>query len=432
MRQTTPYPSIRNNRGILMREDSPQSRKVRRGRIATEDTEVTEQKARQPAAVSIPLSLIISSSPFLHFRDLRDLCAFVVNPRGLRAATNLDILHAVITRLMHDWEKRLSRRDTNRTTLPFEWGFEFLNHGFVPGDQPKESLQRFNETAIHESDRFFGLSPFHDFRLEERLLSFPSAVESPYEVNNTAYAEFFPSASHKHAVLVLPQWNANERSHVGLCKLLNKLGISALRLTLPYHEMRNPSGPRADFMVSPNVGRTIQAIQQSVQDARRAADWLQLQGYETLGIMGSSVGSCISYLTFVHEPRFRVGVFNHVSSFFGDVVWNGISTRHVRRGLEPFVTQQELRDFWRIISPNSFVRKVQTKPARRTLFISARYDLTFPPDLAQLLFEEHGRWEIPYDVAFLPCGHYTSSISPFKFLDGYLIASYFRKHLRKH
>jgi len=349
----------------------------------------------------------------------------------LRQQQNLDILQAMITRLMHDWEERLSRRDTNRATLPFEWGFEFLNHGFVPGNQPKESLYRFNESALNESDQFFGHSPFHDFLLEGNLLSFPSPVESPYPVNNTAYATFFPSTSRKHAVLVLPQWNANERSHIGLCKLLNKLGIPALRLTLPYHEKRNPPGPRADFMVSPNVGRTIQAIQQAVQDARRAVDWLQLRGYETLGIMGSSVGSCISYLTFIHDERFRVGVFNHVSSFFGDVVWNGISTRHVRRGLEPFVTQQELRDFWRIISPNSFVRKAQKKSTRKHLFISARYDLTFPPDLAQLLFEEHGRWNIPYDVAFLPCGHYTSSMAPFKYLNGYLIAHYFRKHLRR-
>ncbi len=332
---------------------------------------------------------------------------------------------------MHGWEQRLSKRDTNRTTLPFEWGFEFLNHGFIPGNKPEESLLRFNDSALNESDRFFSPSPLHDFRLDGSLLSFPSAVESPYPVNNTATCRFFPSTSRKHAVLVLPQWNANERSHVGLCRLFNRLGIAALRLTLPYHEQRNPSGPRADFLVSPNVGRTIQAIQQAVQDARRAADWLQLQGFETLGIMGSSIGSCISYLTFVHEERFQVGVFNHVSSFFGDVVWNGISTQHVRRGLEPYVSQQELRYFWSIISPNSFVRKMQKMSVRKSLFISARYDLTFPPDLAQQLFEEHGRWKIPYDVAHLPCGHYTSALAPFKYLDGYLIGNYFRKHLLK-
>jgi hypothetical protein len=46
-----------------------------------------------------------------------------------------------------------------------------------------------------------------------------------------------------------------------------------------------------------------------------------------------------------------------------------------------------------------------------------------------LLFDEHKRHEIPFDVSFLPCGHYTSALTPFKHRVGYLIAKYFRKHL---
>jgi dienelactone hydrolase len=331
---------------------------------------------------------------------------------------------------MHRWEHRLSLRDTNRVTLPFEWGFEFLNHGFRPSDDPNESMARFNKTMIAESDEFFRHEPLQDYHFDGDRLSFPSSVRSPYPVNNTVYCTYFrPKQKTDRAIVVLPQWNADSQGHVGLCRMLARLGYGVLRLTLPYHEERNPHGPRADFMVSPNVGRTIQAIQQSVQDARRAADWLFGQGYSRVGIMGSSVGSCISYLAFLHDERLQVGVFNHVSSYFGGVVWKGISTRHVRKGLEGMISEQDLHRAWAIISPNTHVGRLRNQTPRRMLFISARYDLTFPPDLSQLIFDEHDRQEIAYDTAYLPCGHYTSAHTPFKHLDGYHIGRYFRKHL---
>jgi hypothetical protein len=337
----------------------------------------------------------------------------------------------MLQRMMHAWERKLSTRDTNRTILPFEWGFEFLNHGFIPDSDPKQSILRFNEWSKENSEEFFRHSPLREFHLSGEKLYFPSSVTSPYAQNNEVICRIFPAEKPDgRAILVLPQWNAAPDSHVALSRILSRFGFTTLRLTLPYHEDRNPSGPRADFMVSPNIGRTIQAIQQSVQDARNAADWLQSQGYTHLGIMGTSVGSCISFLTYVHDVRFRVGVFNHVSSFFADVVWNGISTQHVRRGIEGKLSREDLHRAWAAISPNSYVKKL-CEDSRKRLLISARYDLTFPPDLAHLLMKEKDRWNVSYDVAYLPCGHYTSALTPFKHLDGFLICNYFRKHLRK-
>ena len=83
----------------------------------------------------------------------------------------------------------------------------------------------------------------------------------------------------RRAVLVLPQWNAGPDGHVGLCRLLNRFGMSALRLTLPYHDARRPPElNRADYIVSANIGRTVQACRQAVMDARRAIAWLAITG----------------------------------------------------------------------------------------------------------------------------------------------------------
>ena len=63
-------------------------------------------------------------------------------------------------------------------------------------------------------------------------------------VNNTVYLRYFPAAPARHgngqarprrAVVVMAQWNADEGGHVGVCRLMAALGISAVRLSLPYH-----------------------------------------------------------------------------------------------------------------------------------------------------------------------------------------------------
>ena len=66
---------------------------------------------------------------------------------------------------------------------------------------------------------------------------------------------------------------------MGLAKLLNRFGISALRMTMAYHAERKPAETaRADYHVSSNVGRTIHAGRQSAIDVRACIDWLERSG----------------------------------------------------------------------------------------------------------------------------------------------------------
>ena len=219
-------------------------------------------------------------------------------------------------------------------------------------------------------------------------------------------------------MLVLPQWNAGPDGHVGLCRLLNRFGLSALRLTLPYHDARRPAElNRADYIVSANVGRTLQACRQAVMDARRAIGWLASQGYDRIGILGTSLGSCLSLLTAAHEPRIRAQALNHISPYFADVVWRGLSTTHVRAALEGSVPLDLLRQMWLPISPQVYLDRIKDT---KTLLVYARYDLTFPVDLSRELVGEFQRRGIPHELAVLPCGHYSTGVTPFKYLDGFV------------
>ena len=226
---------------------------------------------------------------------------------------------------------------------------------------------------------------------------------------------------------MLPQWNSDRGAHVGLSRLLARCGISALRLSLPYHDDRMPPElTRADYIVSSNIGRTVQVCRQAVLDSKRAIDWLVLQGYDRIGMLGTSLGSCLAMLTTAHEPRIRAQALNHVSPWFADVVWRGLSTRHVRQGLDGHLELPQLRDLWRPISPFSYLDQVRHA---RTLLVYARYDLTFPVDLSRTLVQGFSDRNLPHEVSVLPCGHYSTGMAPFKFLDGYVLTQFLRRNL---
>jgi len=353
--------------------------------------------------------------------------------------------------VIHNWERKLSRKDNNRVVRPFEWGTEWLEpRQFVEHSSPQadqlEALFQFNERAISGSEQFFSLDGVPRFSLEDGWLTFQSPIETPFAANNTAYARYFPVSgpgggaqsgsraqeinnAKGRAVVVLPHWNAKPAEHVAVCELLNRTGIAALRLSLPYHDRRMlPGFERADYMVSANLGLTLQANRQAVLDTRAAVRWLEAQGYDRIGIVGTSLGSCIAFLTFVHEPRLQVGVYNHVSSYFGDVVWEGLTTAHVRRGLEAAVTRDEVRKAWLAISPNSYVSRL-VGDRRPGLMISARYDLSFTPELSRLLFQECDRHGVKLKRAIVRCGHYSLGRVPYKYYAGFLLANYFRRNL---
>ena len=160
------------------------------------------------------------------------------------------------------------------------------------------------------------------------------------------------------AAVVLPHWNASATQHGALCAGMAKFGIHALRVSLPYHDFRMPAElERADYAVSSNIGRTVDATRQAVIDTRCCVDWLEQQGFESIGIVGTSLGSCYAYLASVHDPRLKVNVFNHCSTYFADVVWEGLSTQHIRQGLESNVTLEQLREAWDVISPPNYVER---------------------------------------------------------------------------
>jgi len=114
---------------------------------------------------------------------------------------------------------------------------------------------------------------------KEPFLRFTSPVVTPYPENDVVNARWYESAVNseqltansksekqilrsaqddnstrrkpKQAMIVMPQWNADAISHNAFGTMFNAFGISVLRLSKPYHDVRRPAElERSDYAVS--------------------------------------------------------------------------------------------------------------------------------------------------------------------------------------
>jgi dienelactone hydrolase len=350
------------------------------------------------------------------------------------------MLSRIYERWILDRENDLCSRATNRVVRDFEWGLDWTGNWPVGqrhpknGETPSDYVTKLNRLAMEDSDEFFSYKPPADFELRDGILRFTSPVNTPHSRNNVVHAQWFPAKNDgksgvKKAVVVLPHWNAPVDGHNALCRGLARLGISALRISLPYHDYRMPPElQRADYAVSANVCRTIDAARQAVIDVRCCFDWLELEGFTRLGVVGTSLGSSYACMASAHDHRVAVNVFNHCATYVADVVWTGLSTRHIKQSLEENIDLEVLRESWRAISPVSYLDKFAARN-QKSLFIYAAYDTTFLPEYSRDIVTRIRATGADHKVVVLPCGHYTLGETPFKFIDGYHICSFMKRHL---
>jgi len=312
----------------------------------------------------------------------------------------------------------------------FDWGLEYLGLDKNASD-PKSELINYTKRNLVESKNYF--SPprvgYVEFDNGNNFIRFESNIKSSFPCNNIVKAKYFPSNEKKNAIIVVPHWNADGDKYDKLCNWLRKISFSSLRLVMPYHEERDPFGPPdSTWMVSANIGLTIQAMRQCVHDIINCADWLISIGYKRIAIMGASLGSCAAFIASVHDPRI-IGFFaNFISSYFGDVVWTGNSTKHIRLSVEKSITQDDLRIMWLLNSPIAFIDKIEEyNPLLKQFYIIGKYDTTFRFDLSEKIINAIEKKKLAIIYKILPIGHYSLGSGIFALMDAYFFISFFNK-----
>ena len=281
--------------------------------------------------------------------------------------------------------------------------------------------------------QFFALPPCSDFTLDGEWLTYPSAVDTPHAENNLVRARYLPDhspAGRKRAVIVLPQWNADADGHVGLCRLLNRFRISALRLSLPYHDERMPPElRRADYIVSSNVGRTAQVCRQAVLDARRGdRRGSPRRATSRIGILGTSLGSCLAMLTAAHEPPVAGrGAQPHLAVLRRRRVVGPLDRPRAAGARRPHRPRRACGASGCRSRPYPYLDRVRDKRAAARLR-ALRPDVPRRP-VADARRRVPASRNAEHQLAVLPCGHYSTGLGPFKWLDGLTLCRFLSKNL---
>lgn len=311
--------------------------------------------------------------------------------------------------------ERLARREANLATVHGDYkdvetpsiGLEFL---------PEEFRSTTLDSITQRSNEFFQHTTPSDYQLVGNKLSFSSNIETLVEENNLVHGEIFRARGFDRAVVVLPYWNAERMPFNRIARILAKAGVTALRLSLPYHDERQPvDWNHARHMVSANIGLTISAVRQAALDTRCAVDWLAHERYRSIGIVGVSLGSCIAGLVASHDVRVKAVAQLLMASNFAEVVWTGLATKHIRESLEQFTSLDALKRYWSGISPDSYVDDLAEKGGR-VLLLTGAHDPVFLPHLGEQIAALYDKENVPFEWTKYRCGHYTLGDFPYSAL----------------
>ncbi|TGQ04459.1 dienelactone hydrolase-related enzyme, partial [Mesorhizobium sp. M2E.F.Ca.ET.219.01.1.1] len=182
--------------------------------------------------------------------------------------------------MYHSWldrwdEQRARRGEEGKKTTDFVLDAERA----FPGAKNVASIEEFCVLADQAAadPAFFGEPSESDqgFERKDGWLKFPSDISTDIEENNVVWAKITESGSFDQAMVIFHHWNASARNRQ-IANFFSRRGITVVEIAMPYHfERSRPGSLHADYMLSPNIGRTIQSVRQGVLDGRKLIRWLK-------------------------------------------------------------------------------------------------------------------------------------------------------------
>ena len=308
-----------------------------------------------------------------------------------------------------------------------EMGLDFVPKQFLRiSDRPTTIF----DGVVQECDRFFAHTTPQEFEQYNNRIVFESNLLTNVLENNVVYANFFPARNRDKAVIILPYWNAVGSPFDRIAFAFATCGIAALRFSLPYHDCRRPADwPIAKYMVSANIGRTIQSIRQAVLDVRCGIDWLSSLGYKKIAIVGVSIGSCVATIAAALDKRVGAIAQLLMAGNFSEVVWTGAATTHIRESFNDYIDLPQLKRLWAAISPDTYVPKLAAN-GTDILMITGAYDSVFLPRLTDELVESYNAHSVNYRWKVLNCGHYTLADIPYNWFAFITVLRWLRRTVR--
>ncbi len=324
--------------------------------------------------------------------------------------------------MYHRWldhwdEQRAQRGEEGKETTPFLLDAERA----FPGSNKVASLEEFCRLAGSAAvDLGFFEEPggSEGFQKQDGWLTFPSGISTDIEENNVVWAKITESGSFDHAMVVFHHWNAGARNRQ-IAKYFSRRGITVVEIAMPYHfERRRPGSVYADYMLSPNLGRTIQSIKQAVWDGRKLIRWLESERYRQISVLGMSLGSWVAGIIAAHDSAVSKASLFLTGGSLADMVWTGRATRSIRASLEPNIGLPDLRRAWAPLNMEIYAHRM----AQRGLDIHvvlAKRDKVVLPELSERFMQRLEDAGAKPNILKLNCGHYSLAVPPYILLAGF-------------
>lgn len=324
--------------------------------------------------------------------------------------------------MYHNWldrwdERRAQRGDDVKEASEFVLDAERA----FPGARKIASIEEFcalADQALADST-FFNEPSEADpgFQMKDGWLKFPSAVATAIEENDVVWAKVTESGSFDRALVVFHHWNAISRQRK-IANFFSRRGITVVEIAMPYHFQRSrPGSAHADYMLSPNLGRTLQSMRQAVLDGRKLICWLKGVGYGEIAVLGMSLGSWVAGLVAAHDPAVSKASLFLTGGSLADMVWTGRATRLIRQSLETEIELSELRRAWGPMNLENHADKL-ARPDLDLQIVLAKRDKVVLPELSERFVMKLKTAGARPDVLELNCGHYSLAMPPYILMAG--------------
>jgi 1-acyl-sn-glycerol-3-phosphate acyltransferase len=231
-----------------------------------------------------------------------------------------------------------------------------------------------------------------------------SPIQTKFQRNNIARAEFFPSPNPRTAPTVFMLHALMSASHIGYRRWanhFNALGWNACFVHLPYHYSRVPPGYwNGELAITADLIRNAEGLRQGVVEVRQLIAALRENGCREFGILGTSYGAWIGALLASVESDLRFLALMAPIVNVEHAIWQNPATISMRRKLQRARIAPELVARHYHLSSPSNIRPL-CDPAR-VLFVLGEFDLIAPPiDIEALQQKWRGS-----ELLRVPQGHF--------------------------
>lgn len=255
------------------------------------------------------------------------------------------------------------------------------------------------------------------FQWKDGWLKFPSDVATDVAANNVVWAKITESGSFDRAMVIFHHWNASARNRQ-IASFFSRRGITVVEIAMPYHfERSRPGSLHADYMLSPNLGRTIQSIRQGVLDGRKLIRWLKSEGYREISVLGMSLGSWVAGLIAARDQAVSKASLFLTAGSLADMVWTGRATRLIRDSLEPQIEVTDLRRAWGPLNLENYAHNL-ARPDLELHAVLAKRDKVVLPALSERFMQRLKDAGTRPNILELNCGHYSLGVPPYVLLAG--------------